>query len=75
MKHLHRDSIYKQLLVRNIVHVELLKINWCLGNIITSRFPSINNILSAEGCLQLSVPGPAALPEEQDGGEGEEHAL
>ena len=32
-RHLHRDGLYRQQLVTNLVHIEMLNINWCLGNI------------------------------------------
>ena len=29
--HLHREKLYKQQLVSNIVHIKGLNLNWCLG--------------------------------------------
>ena len=34
MKHLQRDQVYRQQLVSNIVRIQALNINWCLGNLI-----------------------------------------
>ena len=29
--HLHREKLYNQKLVSNIVHIKGLNLNWCLG--------------------------------------------